>query len=202
MDKIIENWLGKEEDTIIEFEITSKKNQTFDFEFDNILQATSSKYSSSIYAETDTSVIKADKSDCLIASSVGVLTGMMDVFWVGELSLLNAQSWGQTQVNLFVVKVAQHQGYNKDDLRGAIGFLEKKYPNPSDKLTSDFGGGLQHHLRDFSHHLSPFGLVCSIITQFTGEGYGADTKGDFLRLVIPASDSIGNTFKDKVFFGL
>jgi len=202
MDKIIENWLGKEEDTIIEFEITSKKNQTFDFEYDNILQATSSKYSSSVSAETDTSVIIADKSDCLIAASVGVLTGMMDVFWVGELSLLNAQSWGQTQVNLFVVKVAQFQGYDKGGLRGAIGYLEKKYPNPSDKLTSDFGGGLQHHLRDFSHHLSPFGLACSIITQFTGEGYGTDTKGDLLHLVIPASDSIGNTFKDKIFFGV
>ena len=202
MDKITKNWLGKEEDTIIEYVISSKQNQTFDVEYDNILQATSSKYSSSESAKTDISVIKADKSDCLIAASVGVLTGMMDVFWVGELSLLNAQSWGQIQVSQFVVKVAQHQGFNKDGLEGAIRFLEKKYPNPSDKLTSDFGGGLQHHLRDFSHHLSPFGLACSIITQFTGEGYGTDTKGDLLHLVIPPSDSIGNTFEDKVFFGV
>ena len=202
MDKITENWLGKEEDTIIEYEISSKQNQTFDFEYDNILQATSSKYSSTISAETDISIIKADKSDCLIAASVGVLTGMMDVFWVGELSLLNAQSWGRTQVNQFVVKVAQHRGYNKDGLEGAIRYLEKKYPNPSDKLTSDFGGGLQHHLHDFSHHLSPFGLACSIITQFTGEGYGTDTNSDFLHLAIPTSDYIGKTFEEKVFFGV
>ena len=155
MDKITENWPGKEEDTIIEYEISSTQNQTFDVEYDNILQATSSKYSSSVFADTDISVIKADKSDCLIAASVGMLTGMMDVFWVSELSLLNAQSWGQTQVNQFVVKVAQHQGYNKDGLEGAIRYLEKKYPNPSDKLTSDFGGGLQHHLpRLFSPFIS------------------------------------------------
>jgi hypothetical protein len=120
----------------------------------------------------------------------------------GELSLLNAQSWGQAHVNQFVVKVAQQKGFNKDGLEEAIRYLEKKYPNPSDKLKSDFGGGLRHHLRDFSHHLSPFGLACSIITEFTGEGYGTDTKNDLLHLVIPASDSIGNTFEDKVFIGV
>ncbi|PWB53903.1 MAG: hypothetical protein C3F13_08335 [Anaerolineales bacterium] len=202
MDKITKNLPGKEEETIIESEISSMQDQTFNVEYGNILQTTSSKYSSSVFAEDDTSVIKADKWDCLFAASVGVLTGMMDVFWVGELSLLNAQSWGQTQVNQFVVKVAQHEGYNKDGLEDAIRYLEEKYPNPSDKLTSDLGGTLQHHLRDFSHHTSPFGLICSIITQFTGEGYGTDTNGDLLHLVIPASDSIGNTFEDKVFFGV
>lgn len=202
MDKITENWPGKEEETIIEYDISTKQNQTFQVEYDTILQASASQFSSSISAEIDISVIKADKSDCLIAASVGVLTGMMDVFWVGELSLLNAQSWGRTQVNRFVEKIAQLQGYNKDGLEGAIRYLEKKYPNPSDKLTSEFGGGLQHHLRDFSHHLSPLGLAFSIITQFTEEGYGADTNGDFLHLEIPTSGYIGKTFEEKIFFGV
>jgi hypothetical protein len=78
-----------------------------------------------------------------------------------------------------VIKVSQLQGYPKDDLEGAIRYLEKKFPNPSDKLTPQFGGGLQHHLRDFSHHFTPLGLICSIITQFTGEGYGTDNDGNF-----------------------
>lgn len=195
-----DDWPGKEEETQIEYEILSEQNSSGRLAHDSVLL---SNNLSSEYCSTATAtLIKADKSDCLIAASIGVLTGMMDVFWVGELSLLNAQAWGRSQVNQFVIKAAHHKGYNKDSLDGAIRYLEKKYANPSDKLTSKFGGGLQHHLRDFSHHLSPFGLVCSIITQFTEEGYGTDTDGNFLHPMIVSSDAIGNTFEEKVFLGV
>ncbi len=63
----------------------------------------------------------------------------------------------------------QHQVLAK-----AIKFLEEKVPIPQDKLTPEFGGGLQHHLRDFSHHPTILGLFFSILGQFTGMGYGTD----------------------------
>lgn len=69
----------------------------------------------------------------------------------------------------------------KNDLKSCIRFLEKEYPLATDKLIDEFGGGLQHHLRDFSHHVSPIGLVCSILNRFKGKGYGTDPAGNFIN---------------------
>lgn len=52
-------------------------------------------------------------------------------------------------MNHFVVKVAQSRGYKGEDLEGAIRYLEGNYGLASDSMTPDFGGGRQHHLRDF-----------------------------------------------------
>ena len=74
----------------------------------------------------------------------------------------------------------------------------------ADGNTDDFGGGLQHHLRDFSHHFSIGGLLFSILTQFTGLVVGTDKAGN-LRIV-PVSEShrscIGKNFQEKVVFGV
>ena len=35
-----------------------------------------------------------DKSDYLVAASCGLLTGLLDAFWVNEFSLVKAQEWG------------------------------------------------------------------------------------------------------------
>ncbi|MDY0234741.1 MAG: hypothetical protein RBR71_01860 [Gudongella sp.] len=56
--------------------------------------------------------------------------------------------------------------YDNDNLEGAIIYLEKKFPLPSAGATADLGGGLQHHLRDFSHHPTIVGLVFSIYRIF------------------------------------
>ena len=48
-------------------------------------------------------------------------------------------------------------------------------------MTNDFGGGKHHHLRDFSHHPTPVGLLFSILSQFTGIGYGTDVNGAFIQ---------------------
>ena len=47
---------------------------------------------------------------------------------------------------------------NHDDLKKCVKFLEEKFPIPADGNTPDFGGGLQHHLRDFAHHPTIVGL--------------------------------------------
>ena len=78
----------------------------------------------------------ADKTDCIIAAASGILTGIIDSFWVGEFSLSDAQDWGHSKANLFVLKVAQIRGYGKNDLEGAIRYLEKKAPIPSDRKHS------------------------------------------------------------------
>ncbi|MEH7076972.1 hypothetical protein [Neobacillus drentensis] len=143
----------------------------------------------------------ADKLDYQIAAFSGTLTATFDIFWVGDFSLSDAQSWGRKKVSDFVLKVSQSKGYKGTELDGAIKYLEKSYKIPSDRLTNEFGGGLQHHLRDFVHHPTIVGLIMSILSQFTGKGYGTDTDGNFIIKDFPNDELIGSTFKEKIFNG-
>lgn len=118
-----------------------------------------------------------DKWDVAISVSSGVLTAGMDVLWVQDISLMEAHTWGKDETEKFVIKTAKSKGFTGNDLAGAITFLEDKFPMAGDLLTDKFGGGPQHHLRDFSHHPTVFGLICSILMQFTGYGIGTDTAG-------------------------
>lgn len=151
--------------------------------------------------EFEKSIIDADKWDYIVAAASGLLTATMNILWVGELSLENAQAWGRKETDKFVMKVAQMQGYKGDDLSDAIRFLEKAFPLASDKATSDFGGGLQHHLRDFCHHPTIAGLAFSILSQFTGNGYGTKTDGSFQVVDLPEGATLGNNFCEKMFYG-
>lgn len=152
------------------------------------------------FLEDDT-VDKAESLDYIIAASSGLITGLLDVFWVGEISLQRAESWGKEKSEEIVVKAAKLVGYKKDSLDGAIRFLEKKYPMASDGATPEFGGSLQHHLRDYAHHPTIAGLIFSILTQFTGYAYGTDTKGNFTLKNVSTHPGIGSDFTSKVFNG-
>lgn len=148
-------------------------------------------------------VDKANKLDYIVAVSSGVLAGLIDVFYVGEFSLDRASEWGKDKVEKIVMKVARMEGYTGDNLNGAIKTLEKNHPLAADGSTNVFGGGLQHHLRDFSHHFSISGLLFSIFTQFTGLVVGADKEGKLHAA--PVSEShrayIGKNFQEKIAFG-
>lgn len=186
----IEHWDGQLESTQIEYG-QEQNNEAVDT-------------GSEVFVTTeiqDEDFAKADKTDYIVAASCGVLTGLLDSFWVGEFSLSSAQQWGRTKANSFVVKVAQMRGYEKSELEGAIRFLEKDAPIPSDQLTATWGGGLQHHFRDFAHHASVVGLVFSIMTQFTGLSYGTNTDGLFEIHELSNRELIGKTFEEKLFNG-
>lgn len=154
-----------------------------------------------VNVEFEKSIIDADKWDYIVAAASGLLTATMNILWVGELSLEEAQSWGHKETNKFVMKVAHLQGYKGDDLSDAIRSLEKAFPLASDKATADFGGGLQHHLRDFCHHPTIAGLAFSILSQFTGKGYGTKTDGSFQVIDLPDGATLGNNLCEKLFYG-
>ena len=132
-------------------------------------------------------ITRLDKYDVALSISSGILTSALDVFWVNDISLADAHSWGSKQIDSFVMKVARSKGFTgkENDIAGAIKELEKAYPMAGDLLTSQFGGGAQHHLRDFSHHPTPVGLFFSLLMQFTGKGYGTTTTGKFVSYDIP-----------------
>ena len=160
-----------------------------------------------VRVEFEDDVSKADRLDCLAAASIGVLSGILNVFWQKELDIEEARGWGAEKVGEFVVEAAKSQGFKpkadaEDDiLRAAIRFLEEKFPLASDKVTAEMGGGLQHHLRDFEHHPSPLGLFFSVLTQFTRRAYGTDTAGSFMVVDLPADAAIGKNFNEKIAFG-
>lgn len=136
---------------------------------------------------------KADSLDYLVSISSGILCGILDILWVGEFDLKRGRDIASSDVDNFVVKTARLLGCKSDDLTEAVKFLEKKFPIPSDGNTPVFGGGLQHHLRDFAHHPTIVGLMFSLLTQFTSKSYGTDTLGKFIIVDVPE--------KSKIFIG-
>ena len=157
-----------------------------------------------IHIEFDESIDKAEREDYIVAAAIGTFSGVLNIFWQKRFDLFEAHTWGRKKIENFVFNVAKDSGFKPDgkDLKDAIRFLEDMFPLASDKLTPEFGGGLQHHLRDFTHHPSPVGLLMSILAQFTGKGYGTDTSGAFVILDLPADALIGKTFPEKVFYGV
>lgn len=190
----IEDWDGNEERLNIEshYEFLYDFN---DFHFKE-------NYNQKIEKNITISDYRAEKEDYLLASAIGLITGMIDVLWIGEFSLENASSWGSDKVNCFVIFVAKQNGFEGEDLKGAILYLEKEAKIPSDSLTYDFGGGKKHHFRDFAHHPSIVGLIFSLLTQFTKKCYGVDENGEFKVFSLENDSFIGNNNYSKVIIGL
>jgi len=158
-------------------------------------------------------VMNLDKWDGIVAVSSGILTAALDLLWVGELSLMDAHKWGTVKTDAVVKKVAgsnlvngmakarKIKSFHGDDLTQAIGHLENLFPHAVDKSTNEFGGGLQHHLRDFGHHPTIIGLLFSLLTQFSGHGFGTDVHGNFICLEIKDKELIGKTPAEKIYLG-
>ena len=146
---------------------------------------------------------QADVADYLISIGSGVLCGALDILWTGEFDLARGRELGSNTIDTFVKKTAKLLGCKDDDIKNCVRFLEDKFPIPSDGNTPDFGGGLQHHLRDFAHHPTVVGLMFSLLTQFTYKSYGTDTKGMFIVVDVPESSRvfIGKDTAEKIIYG-
>lgn len=146
---------------------------------------------------------QADTLDYLVAVASGVLCGILDVLWVGEFNLERGREIASDKVESFVKKVAKLTGCESDDLGASVKHLEKLFPIPSDGNTPDFGGGLQHHLRDFAHHPTIVGLMFSLLTQFTYKSYGTNTAGAFIIVDVPEKSRpfIGEDIPTKILYG-
>lgn len=170
--------------------------------------------------EWEPGIERADRADYALAACIGSVSGLVDALFVGEFSLERAKSWGDEKAESFVKRVGnwemRRDGKKEtDDLSKLIKHLEERHGLAADKATAEFGGGRQHHFRDFSHHLSPIGLACSLFTQFTGiecgvdevgnalyraKAIGTDEKGN-LRIATVESTFIGSNFEEKILYG-
>lgn len=150
----------------------------------------------------DNIIYYPDKADYALAAAFGLISFLINTLFVGDLSLENASDWGAEKINQFVVFAANKGGYKGENLKEAVAFLERAHPMASDSLTSEFGGGKQHHLRDFNHHCSLSGLICSIYTQFTGKVLGTDVEGTLKCVLLTNDRYIGETIPEKLYLGV
>ena len=63
---------------------------------------------------------QADGLDYTVAVASGILTGLIDSFFVGKVDLAECRQWGSDKINDFVKKVG-----GDEDLKKAISNLEK-----------------------------------------------------------------------------
>ena len=146
----------------------------------------------------DNGLSEFEKVNYKIAAVSGLFTGILNILWSKDYELENAQNWGKEKVEKFVCNVARKQGCKSDNIQSSIRFLEGKFKIQADKYTNEFGGGLQHHLRDFSHHPTILGLISSILNQF-GVGIGTDTDGNFIVASTTDNQFVGKTFGEKIY---
>ena len=147
---------------------------------------------------------QADNLDYIVAIASGMACGLLDILWVGEFDLQSGRSIASGKVDSFVKKTAEMLERKKfDDVKSAVKSLEERFPIPSDGNTPNFGGGLQHHIRDFAHHPTIVGLAFSLLTQFTEKSYGTDVNGVFLVVDVPKKSKpfIGNDVPQKILMG-
>ena len=167
-----------------------------EFDFDKIIF--------DLNSQIDLLSSQADSLDYIVAIASGIVCGILDILWVGEFDLAHGRSIASDKVDSFVKNTAEMlEGKTFDDVKSAVQALEKHFPIPSDGNTSDFGGGKQHHLRDFAHHPTIVGLAFSLLTQFTEKSYGTDVNGHFITVDVPEKSKpfIGKDIPEKILMG-
>lgn len=158
--------------------------------------------------EVDRLTNHADQLDYKVAAGCGTLAGLIDVFWVGGFDIIKINKGGTETVEKLIKKAAALlTDYNEEDdnLAEAIRCLEDAFPIPADKATDAFGGPTKHHCEDFSHHPTIVGLICSLLTQFTGKVFGSDGLGKIKTENIDPNlypDLFGKNILEKISKGI
>lgn len=175
--------------------------------YDNFVGSDAFDFDKTIYdlnSQIELLSSQADNMDYIVAVASGIACSILDILWVGEFDLAHGRNVASDKVDTFVKKTAEMiEGEKFDDVKSAVKALEKRFPIPSDGNTPDFGGGLQHHLRDFAHHPTIVGLAFSLLTQFTEKSYGTDVNGMFMVVDVPEKSKpfIGKDVPQKILMG-
>ena len=112
---------------------------------------------------------RADALDYMVAVGSGVLSGIIDVVCVGDFSLDTANHGVMIKSIVLLRKLQRCRAITVMICMVLCGIWKRRHPW-SDTVTDQFGSGLQHHLRDFSHHPTPVGLF--FLTADTIYRYG------------------------------
>ena len=161
----------------------------------------------------------ADGIDYATAVTCGLVTGIIDALFVGEWDFKSAKAASNEEINNRIIDFAkndpEYQDYLKNkrhsnsDKENAIAFLEKKYRLPGDgeyKAFSSLGiTNATHHLDDFSHHPTLWGLISAIMVQFSGDAKYYCASGEVIKATIQVNqygNFVSNDAYGKIFSGI
>lgn len=154
---------------------------------------------------------KCDKYDYLIATVCGAVGGVIDILLVGAPGESVLGKWTDQQVDNVVMSFAKKMGWNPkqnntQNVKSAIGFLERKYKvNYDQRKPSDVGNVFNiapktHHMMSLAHSPDIVGLFFSIINQFTSTStFIAD--GQIITINSETYELQGGNFIAKLFCG-
>lgn len=143
--------------------------------------------------EIDRLTNQADGLDYAIAVSSGIITGLIDMFIVGEWDFANAKAVSNEKMNQKVMDFAKKNGYKGDRLSGAVNHLEENcgFKLPGDntwKGSNKKISAKSHHLDDIAHHPTLVGLIACIVAQFTQKTIYSNRDGELVRLPIKVDE--------------
>ena len=155
---------------------------------------------------------KCDKYDYLFAVGCGAVAGMVDIFLVGSPMDSKLGKWTDAQVDKAVMGFAKTCGWSprlgqEDNVKSAIGFLEKKFPVNYDQRHSGDVGNLfsmsakNHHMKSLAHSPDIIGLFFSILNQFTSTASFLD-NGELITIPTDTYELQGHNFIAKLFCGV
>ena len=92
------------------------------------MMAENQKVVDELNSKIDTLTNNADTLDYIVAVCSGVVAGAIDVLFVEDFSLQNANAIGNQKIDDKIIKAAKKHGYKGDDLKGAVRHLEDSFP--------------------------------------------------------------------------
>lgn len=155
---------------------------------------------------------KCDKYDYLAAVGCGAIGGIIDIFLVGSPSDSVLGKWTDSQVDNCVKVFAKQMGWSpragqEDNLKSAVGFLEKKFKVNYDQSHSGDVNNLfkmgtrNHHMMSIAHSPDIIGLFFSILNQFTStSSFIAD--GQLITIATDTFELQGGDYISKIFCGV
>lgn len=153
-----------------------------------------------------------DKYDYMIAAFCGVVSGIIDSFFVGMPEESKLGEWTKEQTDKFVIRIAKINGWkpksdSTDNIVNAINFFEGKYGVNYDQAKSaDVDNKVKnmsmnnHHIKSLGHAPDLIGLIFSIIDQFTSTSHFLD-NGKIITFNTKEYKLEGNNFISKLFCG-
>ena len=126
---------------------------------------------------------RADKFDYAVAVGSGILSGIIDSVFVGEIEITgNDINLSHEQVNRFIQDYAADRGLDSTHLKDAISDLEQTFKVAQDNVWKGAGisvSAKNHHLADLAHHPTPLGLMASLVVQFLRIGTFVNREGEW-----------------------
>lgn len=155
-----------------------------------------------------------DKYEFGLAAFCGAMAGFIDVFFVqSPLAKTSLLGFSDRAADDLVKKFAKFAGWNpragnENNVKSAIGFLERIYKVNYDQKNSVEIGGLtqlstqNHHLKSLAHSPDVVGLFFSILDQFQSKSSFL-SNGQLIRIDTSSSDFElkGGNFPAKLFAG-